>query len=170
MPPILNIQMDNCAKDTNVDMCFVCSRKWWLRAFFKEVYVSFLMVGHAHNGIDAVFWMLKHEVAWRRLFNNSITRGILHWFGRCSGDSPFGWKDSWLQGFYKTLYCWWKWPSCGTHRTSTIQLYMCDNGLLAMQYKLNLFAPHPIGAHMKVSWFGRQWKQQGDVAKWWAKT
>jgi hypothetical protein len=40
---------------TNVDMCFVFGHKWWLRAFFKEVNVSDMMVGHAHNGIDAVF-------------------------------------------------------------------------------------------------------------------
>ena len=55
LPPLLLIQMDNCAKDnkSKYNMLFwsALTAKW----IFCEVRVSFLIVGHTHEDVDVVF-------------------------------------------------------------------------------------------------------------------
>jgi hypothetical protein len=55
LPLILNIQMDNTAGD---------NKNWFVSCFwsllvakgiFREVYVNFMLIGHTHNDIDALF-------------------------------------------------------------------------------------------------------------------
>ena len=55
LPPILTLQLDNACAD---------NKNWWVFAFcsmlvykriFREVYINFLIVGHTHEDIDALF-------------------------------------------------------------------------------------------------------------------
>ena len=55
LPPLLHIQMDNCAKDnkSKYDMLF-----WFAltaKKIFHEVRVLFLIVGHTHEDVDPMF-------------------------------------------------------------------------------------------------------------------
>jgi hypothetical protein len=61
LPPILHVQLDNCWKDNKSRwiMCF-----WSLlvaKGIFEEIQVSFMLVGHTHDDIDASFgrWSMK---------------------------------------------------------------------------------------------------------------
>jgi hypothetical protein len=61
LPPILHVQLDNCWKDNKSRwiMCF-----WSLliaKGVFEEIQVSFMLVGHTHDDIDASFgrWSMK---------------------------------------------------------------------------------------------------------------
>jgi len=61
LPPILHVQLDNCWKDnkSRYVMCF-----WSMlvaKKIFIEVIVSFMIVGHTHDDIDASFgrWSMK---------------------------------------------------------------------------------------------------------------
>jgi hypothetical protein len=55
------VQLDNCAKDNKNKYVFA----YWLllvaKDIFKEVFVSFLLVGHTQHDIDASFgrWSMK---------------------------------------------------------------------------------------------------------------
>lgn len=52
LPDILNLQMDNCARE-NKNSYVVAYLAWLLERFvFKFVYLSFLPVGHTHNEAD----------------------------------------------------------------------------------------------------------------------
>ncbi len=60
LSPTLRFQLDDCAKDNSNKYVFV----YWsllVANFFKEVFVSFLLVGHTHDDIDASFgrWSMK---------------------------------------------------------------------------------------------------------------
>jgi hypothetical protein len=61
LPPILHVQLDNCWKDnkSSLIMCF-----WSLliaKGVFEEIQVSFILVDHTHDDIDASFgrWSMK---------------------------------------------------------------------------------------------------------------
>ena len=61
LPPILHVQLDNCWRDnkSRYIKCF-----WSLlvaKGIFEEIQVSFLLVGHTHDDIDASFgrWSMK---------------------------------------------------------------------------------------------------------------
>ena len=60
-PPTIRVQWDNYAKDNKI---IYVSTHWLLlvaKGIFKEVFVSFLLVGHTHDDIDASFgrWSMK---------------------------------------------------------------------------------------------------------------
>ena len=64
LPPTLHVQLDNCAKDNKCRYVFCFWSLLVAKGIFKEVFVSFLMVGHTHDDIDASFgrWSMKlHE-------------------------------------------------------------------------------------------------------------
>jgi hypothetical protein len=64
LPPTLHVQLDNCANDNKCRYVFCFWSLLVAKGIFKEVFVSFLMVGHTHNDIDASFgrWSMKlHE-------------------------------------------------------------------------------------------------------------
>lgn len=55
LPPILHIQADNCGRENkNVYMLGMCAALVGL-GFFKEIQLSFLIVGHTHEDIDQRF-------------------------------------------------------------------------------------------------------------------
>jgi hypothetical protein len=54
LPPVLNVQMDNCP-GTNKNTYLFSYFAWLVeRAVFDAIYVSFLPVGHTHNGPDRI--------------------------------------------------------------------------------------------------------------------
>ena len=62
MPPTLRIQADNCTrKNKNIYMFALCATLVGL-GFFQEVELSFLIVGHTHEDIDAYFSHLSKEL------------------------------------------------------------------------------------------------------------
>jgi hypothetical protein len=61
LPPILHIQLDNCWKDNKSKYVFCFWSMLVAKGIFEEVFVSFLLVGHMHEDIDATFgrWSMK---------------------------------------------------------------------------------------------------------------
>ena len=55
LPPTIRVQLDNCAKDNKSRYVFVYWSLLVAKGIFKEVFVSFLLVGHAHNDIDGEY-------------------------------------------------------------------------------------------------------------------
>ncbi|KAL3694860.1 hypothetical protein R1sor_008511 [Riccia sorocarpa] len=55
LPPVFMLQMDNSAKDNkNIHVLAFCS-ELVIRGVFETVEVNFLMVGHTHEDVDALF-------------------------------------------------------------------------------------------------------------------
>jgi hypothetical protein len=64
LPPILHVQLDNCWKNNKSRYVFCFWSLLVAKGIFEEVFVSFLLVGHTHEDIDATFgrWSMKlHE-------------------------------------------------------------------------------------------------------------
>ena len=61
LPPILRVQLNNCAKNNKSRYVFAYWSFFVEKGIFKEVFVSFLLVGHTHDDIDASFgrWSMK---------------------------------------------------------------------------------------------------------------
>jgi hypothetical protein len=61
LPPILYVQLDNCWKDNKSRYVFCFWSMLVAKGIFEEVFVSFLLVGHMHEDIDATFgrWSMK---------------------------------------------------------------------------------------------------------------
>ena len=55
LPPILNVQMDNATGDNKNRFVFCFWSLLVAKKIFREVYVSFMLVGHTHDDIDALF-------------------------------------------------------------------------------------------------------------------
>jgi hypothetical protein len=55
LPPILNVQMDNAAGDNKNRFVFYFWSLLVAKGIFREVYVNFMLVGHTHDDIDALF-------------------------------------------------------------------------------------------------------------------
>nr|PNR49411.1 hypothetical protein PHYPA_011307 [Physcomitrium patens] len=65
LPPILNVQMDNATGENKNRYVFAFWSLLVAKRIFREVYVNFMIVGHTHDDIDALFgrWsmLLKKE-------------------------------------------------------------------------------------------------------------
>ena len=65
LPPILNVQMDNAIGDNKNRYVYAYWSLLVAKRIFREVYVKFMIVGHTHDDIDALFgrWsmLLKKE-------------------------------------------------------------------------------------------------------------
>ena len=65
LPPILNMQMDNATGDNKNRYVYVFWSLLVAKRIFRKVYVNFMIVGHTHDDIDALFgrWsmLLKKE-------------------------------------------------------------------------------------------------------------
>ena len=65
LPPILNVQMDNATGNNKNKYVFAYWSLLVAKRIFREVYVNFMIVGHTHDDIDALFgrWsmLLKKE-------------------------------------------------------------------------------------------------------------
>lgn len=55
LPPILHVQMDNAAGDNKNRYVFCFWSLLVAKKIFREVYVNFMLVGHTHDDIDAMF-------------------------------------------------------------------------------------------------------------------
>ena len=55
LPPILNVQMDNAVSDNKNIYVFCFWSLLVTKCIFREVYVNFMLVGHTHDDIDALF-------------------------------------------------------------------------------------------------------------------
>ena len=55
LPPILNVQMDNSTNDNKNRFVFCFWSLLVANKIFREVYVNFMIVGHTHDDIDALF-------------------------------------------------------------------------------------------------------------------
>ena len=55
LPPILNVQMDNAVSDNKNRFVFSFWSLLVAKRVFREVYVNFMLVGHTHDDIDALF-------------------------------------------------------------------------------------------------------------------
>jgi hypothetical protein len=61
LPPILHVQLDNCWKD-NKSRWIMCFKSLLImKGVFEEIQVSFMLVDHTHDDIDASFgrWSMK---------------------------------------------------------------------------------------------------------------
>ena len=65
LPPILNVQMDNATRNNKNRYVYAYWSLLVAKRIFREVYVNFMIVGHTHDDIDALFgrWsmLLKKE-------------------------------------------------------------------------------------------------------------
>jgi hypothetical protein len=61
LPPVLNIQLDNACSDNKNQYVFSFFSLLVHKGVFCEVYINFLIVGHTHEDIDAMFerWSYK---------------------------------------------------------------------------------------------------------------
>ena len=61
LPPILNVQMDNAASDNKNRFVFCFWSLLVAKGIFREVYVNFMLVGHTHDDVDALFgrWSME---------------------------------------------------------------------------------------------------------------
>jgi hypothetical protein len=55
LPPILNVQMQNAARDNKNWFVFYLRSLLIAKGKFREVYVNFMLVGHKHDDIDVLF-------------------------------------------------------------------------------------------------------------------
>ena len=55
LPPILNVQMDNATGDNKNRYVYAYWSLVVAKRIFREVYVNFMIVGHTHDDIDALF-------------------------------------------------------------------------------------------------------------------
>jgi len=55
LPPILHVQMDNAVGDNKNRFVFCFWSLLVAKGIFREVYVNFMLVGHTHDDIDALF-------------------------------------------------------------------------------------------------------------------
>jgi hypothetical protein len=55
LPPILNVQMDNIAGDNKNWFVFCFWSLLVAKGIFRELYMNFMLVGHIHDDIDALF-------------------------------------------------------------------------------------------------------------------
>jgi hypothetical protein len=55
LPPVLHLQLDNVCLD-NKNRCILCFFSLLVaNDVFREVYMNFMLVGHTHEDIDALF-------------------------------------------------------------------------------------------------------------------
>ena len=55
LPPILNVQMDNGISDNKNRYVFCFWSLFVAKCIFRKVYVNFILVGHTHDDIVALF-------------------------------------------------------------------------------------------------------------------
>jgi hypothetical protein len=61
LPPVLYIQLDNACSDNKNRYTFCFFSLLVANGVFREVYVNFMLVGHTHEDIDALFgrWSMR---------------------------------------------------------------------------------------------------------------
>ena len=84
LPPILNLQLDNCAGSNKNTYLF--SYLAWLveRGVFTVVYVSFLPVGHTHYGPDRICSRISNAVRRTNIFSQERFLQLIEGKRKCS--------------------------------------------------------------------------------------
>jgi hypothetical protein len=54
LPLVLNVQLDNACSDNKNQYVFSFFSLLVQKVVFREVYINFLLIGHTHEGIDAM--------------------------------------------------------------------------------------------------------------------
>ena len=62
LPPVLNLQLDNATRDNKNHFVFAFRLLLMYHGVFQEVYINFLIVGHMHNDIDALFYRWSYKL------------------------------------------------------------------------------------------------------------
>jgi hypothetical protein len=142
LSPTLHVQLDNCTKDNKCRYVFCFWSLLVAKGIFKEVFVSFFIVGHTHNDIDASFerWSMKlHEEDFptihflMKLYMDLDNVPIIpHLIEEVSNFKTFI-KPFILKGGDRLV---------GHTKAQQFRLYMCDDGLPAMQFKVLCTSPN----------------------------
>ena len=59
LPPVLRIQADNCGGENKNKYMFAYCASLVALGYFREVFLSFLIVGHTHEDIDQQFSIIS---------------------------------------------------------------------------------------------------------------
>src|SRR5665213_2811165 len=136
----MRVQLDNCAKDNKSRFVFAYWSLLVAKGIFKEVFVSFLMVGHTHDDIDASFrrWSMKlHEEDFPSIpllmksYMDLDNVPVIPYF-----------KAPDFKAFIKPFIL-----NRGDHlvghtKTQQFRLYMRDDGIPSMQFKVLCTSPN----------------------------
>src|SRR5665213_3542773 len=142
LPPTLHVQLDNCAKDNKCRYVFCFWSLLVAKGIFKEVFVSFLMVGHTHDDIDASFgrWSMKlHEedfptipLLMKSYMDLDSVPVIPHLIEEVPDFKAFI-KPFILKGCDRLV---------GHTKAQQFRFYMRDDGVPAMQFKVLCTSPN----------------------------
>jgi hypothetical protein len=104
LPPVLHLQLDNACSDNKNRHTFCFFSLLVANGMFREVYVNFMLVGHTHDDIDALFgrWSMrlhKHDYPTVPLLMKSFMDGesipvVPHLIQEISG----------LQGLHRSVH------------------------------------------------------------------
>jgi hypothetical protein len=136
LPPTLHVQLDNCAKDNKCRYVFCFWSLLVAKEIFKEVFVSFLMVGHTHDDIDASFgrWNMKlHEEDFLTiplLMKSYMDLDHMPVIPHMIEEMPD------FKAFIKPYMLKRRNRLVGHTKAKQFRFYMRDDGLPAMQFKL----------------------------------
>ena len=80
LPPVLHLQLDNACSDNKNRYTFCFFSLLVANGVFREVYMNFMLVGHTHKDIDALFglWSMrlqKHDYPTMPLLMKSFMDG-----------------------------------------------------------------------------------------------
>ena len=136
LPPTLRVQLDNCAKDNKSRYVFAYWSLLVAKGIFKEVFVSFLLVAHTHDDIDASFgqWSMKLRekdfptipLLMKSYVDLENVPVIPHMIEEVP-DFKASIKLYIRSGAHRLI---------GHTKVQQLRFYMCDHGVPAMQYKL----------------------------------
>ena len=152
LPPTLHIELDNCTKDNKCRYVFCFWSLLVTKRIFKEVFVSFLIVGYTYDDIDASFgqWRMKlHEedfptihLLMKSYMDLDHMPLIPHMIEEVPNFKAFI-KSYMLKGGDRLV---------GHTKAQQFRFYIRDDGLSAMQFKL--LSHLLIGARMMVHSYG----------------
>ena len=93
LPPILHFQFDNCVSE-NKNQYLFCFLSWLIEmGTAKEIYVSYLPVGHTHDRVDQYFsrvamWLRVHNALTLTENNNPNNRCLHEALQQCYSTNP----------------------------------------------------------------------------------
>ena len=153
LPPLFLVQMDNCAKDNKSKYNMLFWSALTAKGIFREVRVSFLIVGHTHEDVDAMFGRfgqrLKIEdchtlpdlmASFMKAGDPTIVPSLIH--------EVADFKE-WVKGYYHEFG---QDRLVGHSKAHQFRFYVDNQGVPLMQYKV--FCTDP------------SWAPQGGIALW----
>ena len=153
LPPLLLVQMDNCAKDNKSKYNMLFWSALTAKGIFREVRVSFLIVGHTNEDVDAMFGCfgqrLKIEdchtlpdlmASFMEAGDPTIVPYLIH--------EVVDFKE-WVKGYYHEFG---QDRLIGHSKAHQFRFYVDPQGVPLMQYKV--FCTDP------------SWSPEGGIALW----